>query len=105
VSVFVVKKNGNRQPFDIAKVRAGIVRACEKRPVSIARIDEIVNNIEKSVYNMSENEINSSVIGDLVSQELKDLDDVAYVRFASVYKQFKDINTLLDEIKHILGDR
>ncbi|MDR1906434.1 MAG: transcriptional regulator NrdR [Clostridiales bacterium] len=103
VSVYVIKKSGNRQPFDVAKIRAGIIKACEKRPVPIGKIEALVAEIEKSVYNSSENEIHSVKIGDMVMQGLKEIDDVAYVRFASVYRQFKDINTLLSEIKDILS--
>lgn len=103
VPVYVVKKSGNRQPFDSEKIRLGVVKACEKRPVPIARIDALVKDIEKIAYNMPENEISSVKIGDLVMQGLKEIDDVAYVRFASVYRQFKDINTLLVEIKDILS--
>jgi transcriptional repressor NrdR len=105
VSVYVVKKSGNRQPFDVEKIRGGIIKACEKRPVPIAKIDELVTEIEKKVYNMTDNEIPSSKIGDYVMQGLKEIDDVAYVRFASVYRQFKDINTLLAEIKDILDTK
>ena len=103
VPVYVVKKSGNRQPFDSEKIRLGVGKACEKRPVPIARIDALVKDIEKIAYNMPENEISSVKIGDLVMQGLKEIDDVAYVRFASVYRQFKDINTLLVEIKDILS--
>jgi transcriptional repressor NrdR len=103
VAVYVIKKSGNRQPFDAQKIRAGIIKACEKRPVPIGKIDNLVSDIEKVVYNIPENEIQSTKIGDLVMQGLKEMDDVAYVRFASVYRQFKDINTLLSEIKDILS--
>jgi transcriptional repressor NrdR len=103
VAVYVIKKTGNRQPFDVQKIRAGIIKACEKRPVPIGKIDNLVSDIEKVVYNIPENEIQSTKIGDLVMQGLKEIDDVAYVRFASVYRQFKDINTLLSEIKDILS--
>ncbi|MDR1940380.1 MAG: transcriptional regulator NrdR [Clostridiales bacterium] len=105
VSVYVVKKTGNRQPFDIQKIKGGILKACEKRPVPIGKIDALVSEIEKTVYNMPENEISSIVIGDMVMRGLKEIDDVAYVRFASVYRQFKDINTLLSEIKDILDGK
>ncbi|MDR3263253.1 MAG: transcriptional regulator NrdR [Clostridiales bacterium] len=105
VPVYVIKKSGNRQPFDIEKIRSGIVKACEKRPVPISKIEALVAEIEKSAYNMSENEIQSSKIGDMVMKGLKEIDDVAYVRFASVYRQFKDINTLLSEIKDILSNK
>jgi transcriptional repressor NrdR len=103
VAVYVIKKSGNRQPFDVQKIRSGIIKACEKRPVPIGKIDNLVSDIEKTVYNIPENEIQSTKIGDLVMRGLKEIDDVAYVRFASVYRQFKDINTLLSEIKDILS--
>lgn len=103
--IYVIKKGGSRQEFDIDKIRSGIVKACEKRPVPITKIDHLVSEIEKSVYNMGDNEISSDKIGDLVINGLKDIDDVAYVRFASVYRQFKDIDTFLSEIENILSKR
>jgi len=96
--VVVVKRNGERELFDITKVKRGIVRACEKRPVTMKQIDELVNEIEKKVYNRLEEEVPTSVIGEYVMDGLKGLDEVSYVRFASVYKQFKDISTLFDFI-------
>ncbi len=103
--IYVIKKGGMRQEFDIDKVRNGIVKACEKRPVPITKIDNLVSEIEKKVYNMGEQEISSEKIGDLVINGLKEIDDVAYVRFASVYRQFKDIDTFLSEIESILSKR
>lgn len=100
--IMVIKKSGNRQAFDINKIRAGILKACEKRPVSMYDIERIISNIQKQVYNSLEQEITSSQIGDLVMNELKELDEVAYVRFASVHRQFKDINTLLNEIESLV---
>lgn len=100
--IFVIKKDGTRQAFDIEKIRSGIVKACEKRPVTYEQIENLVSNIEKAVYNIGLNEIQSARLGDEVMKGLKDLDEVAYVRFASVYKEFKDIDTFLAEIKHIL---
>jgi len=105
IPVFVIKKDGNRELFDIAKVRSGIMKACEKRPVSYESIEKLVNQIEKTVYNLGVNEIKSDVIGDQVMKGLKELDQVAYVRFASVYKEFKDIDTFLSEIETILGKK
>ena len=96
--VVVVKRNGERELFDITKVKRGIVRACEKRPVTMKQIDELVNEIEKKVYNRLEEEVPTSVIGEYVMDGLKGLDEVSYVRFASVYKQFKDISTFFDFI-------
>lgn len=103
--IYVIKKGGMRQEFDLDKVRNGIVKACEKRPVPITKIDNLVSEIEKKIYNMGEQEISSDKIGDLVINGLKEIDDVAYVRFASVYRQFKDIDTFLSEIESILSKR
>lgn len=96
--ILVIKNNGTRQIFDINKIKNGIIKACEKRPVSIAKIDKMVSDIEKQVNNTLAQEISSKKIGELVMEGLKDLDEVAYVRFASVHRQFKDINTLMEEI-------
>lgn len=103
--VFVVKKDGRRQPFDPNRLRLGLVKACEKRPVSMAAIDELVSSIEKQVYNQLDQEISSQRIGELVMEGLKQLDDVAYVRFASVYRQFKDIESFRSEIDKLLGEK
>ncbi|MEG1613465.1 MAG: transcriptional regulator NrdR [Clostridia bacterium] len=100
--IMVVKKSGNRQAFDINKIRNGILKACEKRPVSMYDIERVINNIQKQIFNSLEQEITSTYIGDLVMHELKELDEVAYVRFASVHRQFKDINTLLNEIESLV---
>lgn len=96
--ILVIKNNGTRQIFDINKIKNGIIKACEKRPVSMAKIDKMVSDIEKQVNNTLAQEISSKKIGELVMEGLKDLDEVAYVRFASVHRQFKDINTLMEEI-------
>ncbi len=103
--VMVVKKNGDRQAFDIKKIKSGVMKACEKRPVSIESIDALVSDIEKQVYNTLEQEIQSKQIGEMVMNRLKELDDVAYVRFASVHRQFKDITTLLNEINDVLKNK
>ncbi|MBO7156286.1 MAG: transcriptional repressor NrdR [Clostridia bacterium] len=100
--VLVIKNNGNRQIFDSAKIKNGIIKACEKRPVSMAKIDKLVSDIEKQVNNTLAQEISSKKVGELVMNGLKGLDDVAYVRFASVHRQFKDINTLLEEIEKLV---
>ncbi|MBO4479330.1 MAG: transcriptional repressor NrdR [Clostridia bacterium] len=105
IPVFVIKKDGNRELFDINKLRSGIMKACEKRPVSYERIDNLVTEIEKTVYNLGSNEVSSDRIGDEVMKGLKELDQVAYVRFASVYIEFKDIDTFLAEIERILGKK
>ncbi len=96
--VLVVKNNGDRQPFSSAKIKNGIVKACEKRPVSMKDIDKLVADIEKKVYNSLQEEITSKQIGEYVMEGLKELDEVSYVRFASVYKQFKDISTFFEFI-------
>jgi len=96
--IMVVKNNGERELFDITKVKRGIVRACEKRPVTMQQIDALVADVEKKVYNSLEEEISTKVIGEYVMDGLKELDEVSYVRFASVYKQFKDISTFFNFI-------
>ena len=101
--ILVIKNNGNRQIFDISKIKNGIIKACEKRPVSMVKIEKLVSDIEKKVNNTLAQEISSKKIGDLVMEGLKELDDVAYVRFASVHRQFKDINTLMEEIKKLVN--
>ncbi len=103
--ILVVKKNGDRQAFRVDKIKSGIIKACEKRPVSINQIDEVVARIEKRVQNSLEREIQSTKIGEYVMQELKELDPVAYVRFASVYKQFEDISTFYEFVEKLTGVR
>ena len=105
VPVFVIKKDGTRESFDVNKLKNGIMKACEKRPVSYESIEKLVSEIEQTVYNLGVNEISSDRIGDEVMKGLKALDEVAYVRFASVYKEFKDIDTFLSEIETILGKK
>ncbi len=100
----IVKKDGRRQPFDRKKIIAGIQRACEKRPVSIATIEKIVDSLERQLQESGEREIESNIIGQAVMEALHDLDQVAYVRFASVYRQFKDINEFMSELKDILAE-
>ncbi len=103
--IMVIKKDGSRQPYDREKVRKGILRACEKRSVSINQIESILDSIEAQISNSLEREVTSSSIGELVMDKLKDLDEVAYVRFASVYRQFKDINTFMEELNKLLLDK
>ncbi|MDF1524715.1 MAG: transcriptional regulator NrdR [bacterium] len=100
----VIKKDDRREPFDRNKVLSGIQTACQKRPVPVAVMEEIVERIEKSVQEKGDKEINSSTIGETVMLELHDLDEVAYVRFASVYRSFKDINEFMDELKDMLEE-
>ncbi|HYE68824.1 MAG TPA: transcriptional regulator NrdR [Anaerovoracaceae bacterium] len=99
----VIKKDGSREAFDRNKVMNGIIKACEKRPVPIADIEKIVDDIERGLNNMMEKEVESKLIGEVIMEHLKDLDEVAYVRFASVYRQFKDVNTFVAEIEKLLG--
>ena len=96
--VVVVKNDGTRQPFDVNKIKSGVIKSCEKRPVAMADIDKLVNDIEKKVYNSLSQEIPSNKIGELVMEGLKNLDEVAYVRFASVYRQFRDVTNFSEII-------
>ncbi|MDO4175920.1 MAG: transcriptional regulator NrdR [Bacillota bacterium] len=100
--LMVIKKDGSRQAFDRNKLLNGIIRACEKRPVSIADMEKIVDDIERGLNNMMEKEVDSTFIGELVMERLKDLDEVAYVRFASVYRQFTDVHTFVQEVERLL---
>lgn len=100
--LIVVKKDNNREPYDREKIVAGIVRSCHKRPISMKQINDMVDDIEGQIFNMEEKEIPTTTICSIVMDKLKDLDEVAYVRFASVYREFKDVNTFMDEIKKIL---
>ena len=102
IPLIVIKKDNNREQFDRSKIEAGILRACHKRPISVNRINKLVDDIETVIFNIEEKEIPSTVIGEIVMDKLKDLEAVAYVRFASVYREFKDINTFMDELKKIL---
>ena len=100
--IMVIKKDGNRQAFDREKIIRGMIKSCEKRPVSISEIEDAVNNIEKRIENSMRKEITSLEIGDMVMDELKDLDEVSYVRFASVYREFKDLQSFMDELKNFV---
>ena len=100
--IMVIKKNGQRESFDRNKILNGIVKACEKRPVSMATMEGIVDNIERGLNNMMEKEVESTFIGELIMDELKKVDDVAYVRFASVYREFKDAETFIKELEKLL---
>lgn len=101
VPFLVIKRDGTRQMYEREKVKNGIIRACEKRPISMQQIDAVVDNVEKALYNSLEQEISSQKIGDLVMSELKVLDEVAYIRFAAVYRQFKDSATFFEEMRKI----
>ena len=101
----VIKKDGSRQSFDRSKVLRGIQRSCEKRPVSVAEMERMVTEIEQELQSALEREITTEQVGEMVMKRLKDVDEVAYVRFASVYRQFKDIDTFMQELTKLLNDR
>ena len=102
IPLIVIKKDNNRETYDRSKIEAGVLRACHKRPISANQINKLVDEVESEVFNREEKEIPSEVIGELVMNKLKDLEAVAYVRFASVYREFKDINTFMEELKSVL---
>ncbi|MBR3969122.1 MAG: transcriptional regulator NrdR [Clostridia bacterium] len=101
--IVVIKKDGSRETFDRQKLITGMLRACEKRPVSIEMLDRAISDIETVIQNSLDREVSSDKIGELVMEKLKGIDEVAYVRFASVYRQFKDINTFMDELNKLLS--
>ncbi len=103
IIIMVVKKDGSREIFDSDKITKGIIKACEKRPVKVSQIEKIVSKLEKGISNTMEKEISSTYIGEFIMDELKELDQVAYVRFASVYRQFTDINTFIAEIEGLIS--
>ena len=105
IPLIIIKKDNNREAYDRAKIEAGVLRACHKRPVSAQQITTLVDEVENEIFNREEREISSGTIGELVMNKLKDLDAVAYVRFASVYREFKDVNTFMDELKSVLNDK
>lgn len=98
----VIKKDNNREPYDRDKLQSGVLRSCHKRPVSVEQISKIVDEVENAIFNMEVREIPTSTIGELLMNKLEKVDPVAYVRFASVYKEFKDVDTFMDELKKIL---
>jgi len=102
IPLMVVKNDGRREPFDRKKIISGILKACEKRPISMDRIEELVSTIERAIHKKFDKEVHSKNIGELVMEKLVGLDEVAYVRFASVYRQFKDVNQFMRELKGIL---
>ncbi|MBE6736093.1 MAG: transcriptional repressor NrdR [Clostridia bacterium] len=105
VPLIVVKKDGTRESFDRVKLFNGLLRACEKRPVPVETIEKAVTDIESSLQNSLEKEVTSGKIGELAMEKLKDIDEVAYVRFASVYRQFKDVSTFVDEVTKLLNEK
>ncbi|MEG0306948.1 MAG: transcriptional regulator NrdR [Clostridium sp.] len=105
IQVFVIKRDLTREVFNRDKIINGVIRACEKRPISRFNIENLVNTIEKKINNNMTSEISSESIGELILENLKDIDEVAYIRFASVYRKFDDINSFIEEIKRLSGDK
>ena len=105
IDLIVVKKDGRREAFDKEKLKRGLLRACEKRPISIEQIDKIIDKVEAELRNQDTKEINSSIVGDRVTKELKKLDQVAYIRFASVYRSFADVTDFQKELKELLKNK
>ncbi|MBQ7635717.1 MAG: transcriptional repressor NrdR [Lachnospiraceae bacterium] len=105
IPLVVIKKDNTREPYDREKITSGVFSSCHKRPISVAQINELVDEVETAIYNREEKEIPSSVIGEMVMDKLRDMDPVAYVRFASVYREFKDVSTFMDELKKILESK
>lgn len=102
IPLIVIKKDQTREQYDRSKVEAGVLRACYKRPIPVQKIQEMIDSVETELFNREDREIESKMIGEIVMDRLKDLEAVAYVRFASVYREFKDVNTFMDELKKIL---
>ncbi|MBE5834778.1 MAG: transcriptional repressor NrdR [Butyrivibrio sp.] len=102
IPLIVIKKDNVREPYDRSKIEAGVLRACHKRPVSASQISAMVDSVEVEIFNLEQKEIPSRIIGELVMDKIKNLDPVAYVRFASVYREFKDVSTFMDELKDVL---
>ena len=102
IPLIVIKKDNNREPYDRTKIEKGVLIACRKRPVSAAQISKVVDEIETEIFSLEEKEIPSTKIGEIVMEHLENVDPVAYVRFASVYREFKDVNTFMDELKRVL---
>ena len=100
--LMVIKKDQTREPYDRSKIEAGVVHSCHKRPVSTQQINQMIDEIENEIFTMEDREVETSAIGELVMQKLKQLDEVAYVRFASVYREFKDVNTFMEELGKLL---
>ncbi len=102
IPLIVIKKDESREQYDRSKIEAGVLGACHKRPISIVQINELIDDVETEIFSREEKEIPSSEIGEIVMRRIQDLDEVAYVRFASVYREFKDVNTFMSELKKIL---
>lgn len=104
IPLIVIKKDNTREQYDRSKIQGGVLRACHKRPISVNQIGSLIDEVETEIFNREEKEVPSSVIGELVMDKLNKLDAVAYVRFASVYREFKDVNTFMDELKKLLDE-
>jgi transcriptional repressor NrdR len=104
IPLIVIKKDNNREQYDRSKIEAGVLRACHKRPVSANEINKLIDEVENEIFNLEEREIESKQIGEIVMDKLKDLEAVAYVRFASVYREFKDVNTFMEELTKLLNN-
>jgi len=104
IPLVVIKKDNNREPYDRAKIESGVFRSCHKRPISVDQITKVVDEVETIIFSREDKEVPSYIIGEIVMDKLKNLDPVAYVRFASVYREFKDVNTFMDELKKLLDN-
>ncbi len=104
IPLLVVKKDESRVPYERSKIESGVLRACHKRPISSAQIEKLIDEVENTIFNSGETEVKTSRIGELVMQKLKRLDQVAYVRFVSVYREFKDARTFMDELEKLSGE-
>jgi len=102
IPLIIIKKDNNREQYERSKIEAGVLRACHKRPISAAQINQLVDEVETDIFNREEKEISSTLIGEIVMDKIKDLDSVAYVRFASVYREFKDVDSFMSELKKML---
>ncbi|MBP9995994.1 MAG: transcriptional repressor NrdR [Lachnospiraceae bacterium] len=105
IPLIIIKKDNNREAYDRSKIESGVLRACHKRPVSAAQITTLIDDVETEIFNMEDKEIPSEKIGEILMNKLKKLDEVAYVRFASVYREFKDLNTFMDELKKVMSTK
>ena len=105
IPLIIIKKDNNREAYDRSKIESGVLRACHKRPVSAAQITKLVDEVENEIFNLEEREIPSDIVGEILMRKLKSLDEVAYVSFASVYREFKDLNTFMDELKNVMAGR
>ena len=105
IPLIIIKKDKNREPYDRGKIESGILNSCHKRPISVEQIEKTIDEIENEIFNLELKEVESSVIGEIVMKKLKDLDEVAYVRFSSVYREFKDVNTFMDELNKLLTEK